>query len=95
MKSEAQRTTADEVRNPSKYHVYILECSDRTHYVGCTRNIPDRLSRHAAGRISYTSTRLPVKLCFYCTFSDRYKAYAFEKYLKSGSGRAFAKRHLY
>jgi hypothetical protein len=29
-----------------------------------------------------------------CSFSDRYKAYEFEKYLKSGSGRAIAKKHL-
>ena len=26
--------------------------------------------------------------------SDKYKAYEFEKYLKSGSGRAFIKKHF-
>jgi putative endonuclease len=49
--------------------------------------------RHDKGRAPATKERLPVKLISYFTFSDKYIAYEFEKYLKSGSGRAFIKKH--
>jgi len=76
------------------WRVYILLCSDRTHYTGCTSNIDERLERHSKGQVEYTKSRLPVKLLFYAAFADKYKAYNFEKYLKSGSGRAFTLKHL-
>lgn len=76
-------------------YVYILRCIDGSIYTGCTTNLHDRLRRHGAGQINYTKSRLPIKLETYVAFSDKYKAYTFEKYLKSGSGRAFSKRHLY
>ena len=76
------------------WYVYILLCSDNTHYVGCTSNIKERIERHSKGQVQYTKSRLPIKLLFYATFTDKYKAYEFEKYLKSGSGRAFATKHL-
>jgi putative endonuclease len=53
-----------------------------------------RMERHAKGTVHYTSTRLPVELITYIVFHDKYKAYDFEKYLKSGSGRAFAQKRL-
>ena len=74
--------------------VYILKCSDNSTYTGCTNNLDDRLNRHSKGQVKYTSTRLPVEVIISVNFQDKYKAYEFEKYLKSGSGRAFAKRHL-
>jgi predicted GIY-YIG superfamily endonuclease len=52
------------------------------------------LLRHNKGEINYTSARLPVQLVTYITFSDKYKAYNFEKYLKSGSGKAFSKKRF-
>jgi len=76
-------------------HTYILKCADATYYTGHTQNLKERLRRHNKGENTYTKYRLPVKLVFYAAFSDKYMAIAFEKYLKSGSGRAFAKRHLY
>ncbi len=76
------------------WYVYILHSSDNTYYTGCTNDLDDRLRRHKKGQISYTSTRLPFELVSFTAFPDRYKAYFFEKYLKSGSGRAFAKRHF-
>ena len=80
--------------SPQLWYVYILNCNDGIHYIGCTSNLEDRINRHKNGHIHYTSTRLPVNLIAYIAFNDKYKAYAFEKYLKSGSGRAFCKRHL-
>ncbi|MEM1001651.1 MAG: GIY-YIG nuclease family protein [Bacteroidota bacterium] len=76
------------------YTVYILKCNDYTHYVGCTSDFEERFSRHIKGYVHYTKTRLPLSVAVKICFDDRYKAYEFEKYLKSGSGRAFMKRHL-
>ena len=75
------------------YYVYSLKCKNGF-YVGCTDDLKDRVSRHSKGQIPATKDRLPIKLDFYFAISDKYKAYEFEKYLKSGSGRAFIKKHL-
>lgn len=76
------------------YYVYILKCRDGKLYNGCTQDIDERFARHQNGFVSATSGRLPVELITYTVFEDKYKAFEFEKYLKSGSGRAFAKKHL-
>jgi putative endonuclease len=75
------------------YYVYSLKCRDG-YYVGCTDDLKYRLKRHQKGYVPATAERLPAKLDFYFASADRYKAFTFEKYLKSGSGRAFMKRHL-
>jgi predicted GIY-YIG superfamily endonuclease len=74
--------------------VYILRCSDATTYAGCTNDFDDRLNRHEHGYVHFTKSRLPVSVIVTIEFRDKYKAYNFEKYLKSGSGRAFMKKHL-
>ena len=71
------------------WSVYILKCSDNTYNTGCTSNLKERIDRHEEGYISYTASRLPISLEFHCVFPDKYKAFNFEKYLKSGSGKAF------
>lgn len=76
------------------WNVYLLQCSDGTYYTGCTNDLNNRLRRHNNKEILYTSTRLPVKLVTHVVFTDKYKAYSFEKYLKSGSGKAFAFKRL-
>ena len=75
------------------YYVYSLKCKDG-YYVGCTNNLKDRYLRHQKGYVPATSKRLPVSLEFYFAIPDKYKAFEFEKYLKSGSGRTFIKKHL-
>lgn len=75
------------------YYVYSLRCKDG-YYIGCTDDLKDRLKRHHIGQVPATAERLPVKLDFYFATQDKYKAFEFEKYLKSGSGRAFIKKHL-
>jgi putative endonuclease len=75
-------------------YVYILICRDKKPYTGCTSDLKDRLKRHLSGNIPATKNRLPVKLVTYFVFENKYTAFNFEKYLKSGSGRAFLKRHL-
>ena len=73
--------------------VYILKCVDKRFYVGCTNDLKDRIKRHNKGQVPATKERLPVKLISYFAFSDKYTAFNFEKYFKSGSGRAFIKKH--
>jgi len=78
-----------------QFYVYTLKCSDGKYYIGRTKNLEDRLRRHRDKQVSYTAPRLPVELVTYRVFFDEYKAVLFEQYLKTGSGRAFAKRHFY
>jgi predicted GIY-YIG superfamily endonuclease len=75
------------------YYVYSLKCKDG-YYVGSTDNLKDRFMRHQKGYVLATKNRRPIKLDFYLTIDDKYKALRFEKYLKSGSGRAFINKHL-
>ncbi len=76
------------------YYVYILMCNDKMLYVGCTCNLKERIKRHTSAYVPATINRLPIKLVSYISFSDKYKAFNFEKYLKTGSGRAFVKKHF-
>jgi len=76
------------------YYVYILRCNDCTTYTGCTQDLKERFQRHTNGYVPATKSLLPVVLVFYCAFNDKYKAFEFEKYLKSGSGRAFMQKRF-
>ena len=76
------------------WNVYILKCSNNTYYTGCTNDLDDRLKRHRKGQVHYTKDKLPVELITHIVFSDKYKAYEFEKYLKSGLGIAFRNKRL-
>jgi predicted GIY-YIG superfamily endonuclease len=76
-------------------YVYILETDDSEHfYVGITDNLQMRLAKHNAGEVSHTSKFGPWRLKTYIAFNDQKQALDFERYLKSGSGRAFAKKRL-
>jgi putative endonuclease len=76
------------------WFVYLLRCSDNTIYTGCTSKLDKRILQHNKGQVHYTKTRLPFELITYIAFSDKYKAYEFEKYLKSGSGKAFSNKRF-
>ena len=76
-------------------YVYILESLDSEHfYVGVTDDLRARLIKHNAGEVPHTSKYGPWRVKTYIAFDDEQRAIAFEKYLKSGSGRAFAKKHF-
>ncbi len=77
-------------------YVYMLESNPapERHYVGCTSDLKRRLQDHNGGQSFHTKKFGPWKLRCYVAFSDDKKAESFEQYLKSGSGRAFAKRHF-
>ena len=76
-------------------YVYFLKCSDGKTYTGSTGNVEQRLIAHRNGEVSFTKSRLPVELITYIAFSDRQKAYDFERYAKSGSGIAFARKRFF
>ena len=77
-------------------YVYILNSlfDKNRMYVGHTNNIEHRLKEHNAGECVHTNKYKPWKLCTYIFFDNKEKAIVFERYLKSGFGRSFAKRHL-
>ena len=77
-------------------YVYILQSleSKDKFYVGLTANWQSRLDSHNAGEVFHTSKYRPWRIKTYVAFTDEKQAIAFEKYLKSGSGRAFSKKRL-
>ena len=81
--------------DPMKY-VYILQSIDQSerYYVGLTDDLRARLRRHNAGDVSHTSKFAPWRVKTYVAFSDEVMAVAFERYLKTASGRAFARKRL-
>ena len=78
-------------------YVYLLQsqASPNQRYVGLTTDLKKRLGDHNVGKSRNTSKFTPWRLITYVAFSDHAKAAAFELYLKSGSGHAFAPRHLW
>ncbi len=78
-------------------YVYLIESLSISgqRYVGITADLKRRLQEHNAGKSAHTSKYLPWRLVTYIAFSDRTKAEAFERYLKSGSGHAFAAKRFW
>jgi len=80
----------------SFYYVYILVSlshPDR-HYTGWTADLAERLKAHNAGRCPHTTKFVPWQVETAVAFRSQEKALAFEQYLKSHSGRAFATKHF-
>jgi putative endonuclease len=78
-------------------YVYFLESlsSPGKRYIGQTFSLDTRLQEHNAGKSIHTNKHKPWKLVTYVAFEDEEKAFQFERYLKHGSGHAFAKRHFW
>ena len=78
------------------HYVYLLKSLKNLecHYVGFTGNLKVRLAGHNARQNASTAPNRPWGFVAYFAFSDERKERAFEKYLKSGSGRTFAQRHF-
>ena len=79
------------------YYVYLIESLSARgeRYVGMTTDLKRRFQEHNQGKSSHTTKFSPWKLITYVVFTDRAKAEAFERYLKSGSGHAFARKRLW
>jgi putative endonuclease len=79
------------------HYVYLLESigNRAARYTGYTSDLKARLASHNAGQTRSTAHARPWKITSYFAFSDETVARAFEKYLKSGSGKTFAQRHFF
>ncbi len=77
------------------FYVYILQSihSDQT-YVGFTKDLKKRYEDHNAGRSSHTKKYKPWEIVAYTAFKRESSARSYEKYLKTGSGIAFMRRHF-
>lgn len=76
------------------YYVYILKNLETgEHYTGFSENLKTRIRSHAEKTVK-TTKEGKHKLVFYSAFENKKKALDFEKYLKQGSGHAFARKRL-
>jgi putative endonuclease len=78
------------------WSVYIIRSVSfpEQEYTGATADLKQRIADHNASKSTHTAKFIPWKLVWYCAFPDKLQALEFEKYLKSHSGRAFAKKRL-
>lgn len=78
------------------YYVYILQSVKHpdNYYTGFTENLKSRLNYHNHGKCKHTSKYMPWGIKTAVAFTNRKKAIEFEQYLKSRSGRMFAKKRL-
>ncbi|MEK7138844.1 MAG: GIY-YIG nuclease family protein [Patescibacteria group bacterium] len=77
------------------YYVYILQSQkDKSYYTGFTENLEQRIKEHNQRLADYSKSKAPFALIWCGGFKDKKKAMDFEKYLKQGSGFAFARKRL-
>ena len=78
------------------HYAYILRSISHLdqRYIGSTSDLRARLAKHNSGQVPHTSKYRSWKVETYIAFETLAQAQAFERYLKSGSGHAFAARHF-
>jgi putative endonuclease len=78
------------------HYVYTLQSVSfpDLHYTGQTDDLQTRLAEHNAGDVLHPSKFVPWTIRSATAFRSKERAIAFERYLKTGSGRAFQHRHL-
>jgi putative endonuclease len=78
------------------WYVYIIRsvADPEQEYTGATSDLKQRIADHNKGKSTHTAKFMPWELLWYCAFPDKLMALAFETYLKSHSGRAFASKRL-
>ncbi|MEH2626552.1 putative endonuclease [Bradyrhizobium sp. AZCC 1719] len=76
------------------WHVYYLELSNGDIYVGSTDDLRRRVASHQQGHVISTSSYLPLILRSYVAVGDEATARSLERYFKSGSGKAFARKRF-
>ena len=79
------------------HYVYLLESESTPNrrYTGYANDLRQRVADHNTGKNVSTAPFRPWQLRTYPAFSSKPRALAFERYLKSGSGHAFAKKRLW
>jgi len=83
--------------NTPKHFVYVIRSVPQPtcYYAGLTSNVAARLTAHNEGHSQHTAALRPWQFVASVEFANEHSAAMFERYLKSGSGRAFAKRHFF
>ena len=78
-------------------YVYVLQSQSQPNerYIGVSTDFRQRIKDHNSGKSPHTKKYQPWKPVVVVRFEDDAKAEAFERYLKSGSGHAFARRHFW
>jgi putative endonuclease len=81
---------------PRFFCVYILQSVEypERFYSGFTENLRERLAQHNHGACPHTRKFRPWRIKTAVAFTDREQALEFERYLKTASGRAFARKRL-
>jgi len=79
------------------YYTYVIESetSPGRRYIGHTSDLKRRMADHNSGKCAHTAKHRPWKLKLYIAFEDLEHARRFERYLKTGSGHAFAHRYFW
>ena len=79
------------------HYVYLLRSESRPEktYIGFTNDLKIRLAAHNAGQSTHTARFRPWRIEIYVAFADDETARAFEAYLKTSSGKAFASKRLW
>jgi putative endonuclease len=92
----ASQLKSAQLRRMTFHYVYILQAlaNSERFYVGLTADLHERLLKHNAGEVPYTAKFKPWQIKTAIAFRDRERAAEFERYLKTGSGRAFARKHF-
>jgi putative endonuclease len=85
-----------QANHSAMHYVYLLQSDSRPRqrYIGLTSDLKEPLRAHNDARSGHTSNFRPWSLVAYFAFANKNRAVAFERYLKSGSGRAFVRRHF-
>jgi predicted GIY-YIG superfamily endonuclease len=76
------------------WYVYFLELNNGDIYVGSTDDLRRRFNYHQSGQVISTRRYVPAVLRSYVAVTDEAAARRLERYFKSGSGKAFAKKRF-
>jgi predicted GIY-YIG superfamily endonuclease len=81
--------------NAAMWYVYFLRLANNDVYVGSTNDLKSRVAKHGAGYVISTKRHLPVRLLTYIAVRTEANARSLERYFKSGSGKAFARKRFW
>ena len=76
------------------FYVYILLLNNKQIYTGFSDDLRRRIKEHEAGKVRFTSQRLPIKLIHYEAYLLKTDAQRRERYLKTTEGKRFLKQQI-
>ncbi len=77
------------------YWIYVLECNDKSWYIGFSSDLKKRLSDHQSGNGARTTELKKGWKLIYCEgYKNKSDALGRERFLKSGSGRKYLNKQM-